>query len=144
MWFAVFLLALILPQWPAHAQTSSLDVEDIEIAATQGDAEAQTTIGAMYQVGHGVRQDYAEAVKWYRLAADQGVVVAQYNLGLMHAKGQGVPQDFVQAHFWFNIAASQGHKGAAKNRDLVASLMTRDQIAEAQRLARDWFESREQ
>ena len=40
--------------------------------AEQGDAFAQFSLGIMYDNGEGVPQDYAEAVKWYRLAAEQG------------------------------------------------------------------------
>ena len=42
----------------------------------------------MYARGQGVPQDYAEAVKWYRLAADQGDARAQNNLGVMYANGR--------------------------------------------------------
>ena len=41
-------------------------------AAEAGDAVAQYNLGIMYYNGKGVPQDYAEAVKWYRLTADQG------------------------------------------------------------------------
>ena len=40
--------------------------------ALQGNAEAQTALGLIYDAGRGVAQDYVEAVKWYRCAADQG------------------------------------------------------------------------
>ena len=99
----------------------------------------------MYYNGHGVPQDYAEAVKWYRLAADQGVAAAQHDLGVMYLKGQGVPQNYVLAHMWFNLAASlipasnkAERDAAVSDRDLVESKMTAEQIAEAQKLARDW------
>jgi TPR repeat protein len=36
--------------------------------ATQGNADAQALLANMYDSGIGVKQDYAEAVKWYRLA----------------------------------------------------------------------------
>ncbi len=106
--------------------------------ARQGDADAQFNLGIMYYFGQGVLQDYAEAVKWYRLAAEQGYADAQNNLGLKYDLGQGVPQDYVQAHLWYNLAAAQGNELASKNRDIVADRMTPAQIAEAQRLARDW------
>jgi TPR repeat protein len=51
-----------------------------------------------------------------------------------------VPQDFALAHMWFNLAAAAGDADAARNRDLVAELMTIDQIAEAQQLAREWLQ----
>ncbi len=107
-------------------------------AAEQGDANAQYNFGAMYGNGHGVQQDYAEAVKWYRKAAEQDHAKAQFNLALMYDKGQGMPQDYVQAHMWYNLAGAQGGQQAAKNRDLVAKLMTPAQIAEAQRRAVEW------
>jgi TPR repeat protein len=41
-------------------------------AAEQGDARAQSQLGWFYGSGTGVEQNYAEAVKWYRMAAEQG------------------------------------------------------------------------
>ncbi|MCZ6473807.1 MAG: hypothetical protein O6934_10240, partial [SAR324 cluster bacterium] len=51
---------------------------------------------------------------------------------------EGIPQDYVQAHMWFNLAAHNGLEVAGKNRDFIATEMTPRQIAEAQRLAREW------
>ena len=51
----------------------------------------------MYLNGQGVRQDYAEAVKWSRRAADQGNAAAQLNLGFMYEKSQDVQQDSPEA-----------------------------------------------
>ena len=97
----------------------------------------------MYENGRGVAKDDAEAVIWYRKAADQGNALAQFNLGLMLREGQGVPQDDVRAHMWFDIAAAVASNASVrdqsvKHRDLVAAKMTPEQIAEAQRLAREW------
>ena len=107
------------------------------LAAAQGRASAQVILGLMYSDGQGVAQDYAEAVRWYRLAAAQGHADAQYNLGLMYGKGQGVAQDYVRAHLWFNLAAVKGNADAVKNRDIVAKRMTSQQVAQAQKLARE-------
>jgi hypothetical protein len=107
-------------------------------AADQGVANAQYNVGVMYEKGRGVPQDYGEAVKWYRKAADQGDADAQFNLGIMYRKGQGVTQNYVQAHMWFNFAAARGDKNARESRDRLAEQMTPEQIAEAQRLAREW------
>jgi len=56
----------------------------------------------------------------------------------MYFRGRGVPQDYVSAHMWMNLSAAAGDKEAAKSRDIIAALMTRTQIAEAQKLAREW------
>ena len=103
--------------------------------ATKGEAWAQSNLGGMYVNGQGVLQDYAEAVKWFKLAAAQGSEMAQYNLGVMYSKGQGVPMDDVRAHMWFNLVAVKGAGG--KNRDIIAKKMTPQQMAEAQKLARE-------
>ena len=114
-------------------------------AADQGRADAQFNLALMYANGQGVPQDHAEAMTWYRKAAEQGDAAAQLNLGVMYHVGQGVPQDYVQAHKWYNLAASrfpasdsEKAANAVKNRDAVTAKMTAAQIAEAQRLAREW------
>ena len=92
--------------------------------------------------GRGVPKDYAEAVRWYHLAADQGAANAQGNLGIMYALGWGVPQDDDEAHMWPNLAAAQSsgadRERLVKARDAAAESITPDQLAEAQRLAREW------
>jgi TPR repeat protein len=84
-------------------------------------------------------------MKWYHLAAEQGHALGQHNLGFAYGTGQGVPQDYVQAHFWTNLAASRlpasqlkMRDNAVKFRDALAVSMTPEQIAEAQKLAREW------
>ncbi len=108
------------------------------LAADQGYDFAQDYLGQMYAEGRGVPQDYREAVRLYRLAADREETGAQNNLGMMYANGQGVPQDYIQAHMWFNLAGANGYSEGATNRDSIAKKMTPGQIAEAQRLAREW------
>ena len=80
--------------------------------AEQGDADAQNSMGWMYQKGLGVPQDFKTALKWYTLAAEQGNAYAQYNLGHMYTNGKGVPQDNKTAVKWFRLAAKQGHPRA--------------------------------
>ena len=60
----------------------------------------------------------------------------------MYAIGKGVVQDYVLAHMWLNLAAAQGDPDAARWRDDVAKMMMPAQIAEAQKLAREWAEAR--
>ncbi len=111
--------------------------------AKQGNAIAQSSLGFMYVKGLGVTQDYAEAMGWWRKAAEQGYAEAQFNLGLMYRNGPGVPRDYIQAYMWYNLAASRFPPGeerdqAVKYRDIVAAKMTPAQIAEAEKLAREW------
>ncbi len=124
-------------------QDSAQAVAWFRRAADQGDALGQYNLGDLYSQGWGVPQDYAQAVAWYRKSADQGNAVGQVALGRMYVDGHGVPQSYIVAYMWFNLAVSRATNTAtrdlaAKNRDEVAVKMTPDQIAEAQRLAREW------
>ena len=93
------------------------------------------------------RGDYTAALRELRPLADQGYGPAQYNLGLMHMTGQGLPRDLVRAHMWMGLAALRGHTfdqgnlPAAGLRDKLVDHMTPDQVAEAERLAREWLET---
>jgi hypothetical protein len=96
----------------------------------------------MYERGEGVTQDHAEAAKWYRLAAEQGHAFGQAILGDMYESGRGVTQDYVQAHMLYNLAVE---RSSGRDLDLLVSFrddveakMSPDQVAEAQRLAREW------
>jgi len=109
-----------------------------EKAAVQGQAKAQYNLGTLYFNGEGVPKDYQQALRWFRLAADQGEAVAQTKIAIMYDDGQGVSQDFVQAYKWYSLAATNGDKPAAELRDRTAKQMTAAQIAEAQKLAREW------
>ena len=56
----------------------------------------------------------------------------------------GIHRDYVSAHMWYSLAAAQGNQEASINRDIIAKRMTPDQIAEAQRMAREWMEKHQQ
>ena len=71
--------------------------------------------------------------------ARTGRAEALYNLGLAYSTGQGVAQDFVAAHKWFNMASLRGLDEAKRWRNQIACEMNAGQIAEAQRLAREWL-----
>ncbi|MDA2934832.1 sel1 repeat family protein [Acidobacteria bacterium AH-259-D05] len=153
MFLALILVMQVLPafaqdQIPSTAQsTTKDDAEEIDLSswrrrAEQGSARAQYILGYMYRHGEGVPQDYKEAFRWAQAAAEQGNERGQLLLAVMYHSGEGVPQDYIQAHMWYNLAASNltgdDAKIAAKGRDDLAKGMTPEQIAEAQRLAREW------
>jgi TPR repeat protein len=107
-------------------------------AAEQGYAAAQFNLGLMFHEGRGVTQDYKEALSWFNKAAEQGYAPAQNSVGAMFATGQGTPQDYVSAYVWFQLAATSGSQDAVRNRDAVKKHLTRSQIEQAQRIAKDW------
>jgi hypothetical protein len=108
------------------------------LSAEQGLAGAQVLLGFAYRSGAGVERDDREAMRFFRSAAEQDDAVAQYMLGTAYAGGaEGVPPDDVLAFMWFDLAAAQGHPDAISAVDQLSGRMTREQIAEARRLARE-------
>jgi TPR repeat protein len=110
--------------------------------AQSGNARALGLLGFLYEHGFGEPQDYDAAADFYARGAVQGDPFAQAMLGLMYDKGHGVPLDVMFAYKWLNLATAraQGHdrETFAKFRDAVASKMSKDEIAEGQRLALNW------
>ena len=133
----LFVLALAVTPVTVDAQLTEL--AQLRALAEQGDVDAQYNLGLMYDFGEGVPEDDEEAVRWYRLAADQGYANAQSTLGFMYLNGYGVPEDAVLAYMWYNLAAAQGNEDARGDKDILEEQMTREQIAEAQRLSREWI-----
>ena len=84
-----------------------------------------------------MKQDYEEALKWYKRAADQGFSIAQFNVGSMYYAGQGVEQDYITAYAWWDIAATNGYLAAKNNKSVVGATMTSEQIAKAQELSKE-------
>ena len=88
--------------------TIASDLDSIKVAAEQGDAEAQVSLGSMYDTGEGIAQNHTEAVRWFRMAAEQGLANAQFKLGIMYSDGRGVPKNDAEAVRWIRKAAEQG------------------------------------
>ena len=101
--------------------------------ADQGNANSQFDLGDRYYDGLGVAQDFSQAAYWFERAAQQGHTRAQVNLGMMYAVGRGVDRDDVEGYKWLSLAAVSGDPGAIKNGVKLASRMSSEQIAEANR-----------
>jgi len=75
------------------------------------------------------------------IAGQGGQGDALLELGLIWSTGRDGVVDLVQAHKWFNLAASRGNDAAKRYRTEVAQLMTKAEVAQAQKLARQWLSS---
>ena len=80
--------------------------------ARDGDADAQVSLGYMYQTGQTIEQSYSQAAYWYRAAAEQDNSLAQFALGDLYAQGLGLDQDYGAAAYWFGRAAMAGNVSA--------------------------------
>jgi S1-C subfamily serine protease len=69
----------------------------------------------LYDMGDGVREDDAEAARWYRRAAEQGLAVAQFDLGVMYSLGEGMRRNDTEAVRWYRLAAEQDDAAAQYN-----------------------------
>jgi TPR repeat protein len=111
--------------------------------AAAGDPEAQFSLGKNYEAGRsGLKQDYASAASWYQKSADQGNAYAQASLGILYHSGKGLPHDDVQSEMWLIISADHVQQDdrdtIVEMRDSVAAHLSAQQLAEAQKLAREW------
>lgn len=103
------------------------------LAAENGDSEAQNELAFIYFTGNGVKKDYDKAYKLFQDAANLNHTLAQYNLGIMLYSGEGVPEpDLPGAYAWFSIAATNGHAEAAQAQSFLETVMTKDEIVQAQ------------
>ena len=118
--------------------TPAATIDELIQSAEQGNLKAQSHLGYMYYVGEGVKQDYVEAVKWYRQAAAQGDRDAQYNLAVAYAFGEGVKQDHGQAATWYRRAAEQSHIIAQYS--LGLSYAYGEGVPQDTQEAANWFE----
>jgi len=109
--------------------------------AETGEPFADLQLGAIYQDGLGVDVDPKAAAMHYRRGAKGGNAEAQAAIAELYATGNGVDQDMVEAHKWANVAAANGVEAAAERRDVLANLMTPDQVAEAQARAKEFMNS---
>jgi len=114
--------------------------------AAQGNAEAQTLLGAMYWSGGGVPRDHREAVRLYLSAAQKGYARAQNDIGFMYGFGEGTPpRDDVQAYKWLSLAIANytvknkdRRDQAIKDLATVRARLSPGQRAEAERLVREF------
>jgi TPR repeat protein len=107
-------------------------------AADQGYKTAQVLLGFCYKNGEGVATNQIEAVKWFRKAAEAGDSAGQYMVGFSYQYGKGVDSNRVEAYKWLNLAATQDYEQARRAQSEVGSLLTKEEMAEAQRLVREF------
>ena len=96
-----------------HIDSSEIQINAKDLQKIK--ARCYRHIGAMYNNGRGVEQNYNKAVELYQKAADLGDADAFFNLGLMYYNGQGVAQDYNKAVELYQKACDLGNAGAFNN-----------------------------
>jgi TPR repeat protein len=90
----------------SHYQAGQFDLAFalLKPLAEQGNPEAQSMLGSLYQLGLGTAIDRSEAMRWYRAASGQGSGVASSNLaGMLEMDGQPA-----EAERYYDLARQQG------------------------------------
>jgi TPR repeat protein len=129
---ALCILILVLtgcnpaPSSPPAARAPVADFASTKAKADQGDPAAQNRLGDLYARGEGVKQDYKEAARWYRMAADQHIPAAEASLAGLYAAGAMGQPDLAEAVKWYRLAADQGSTDAQYN---LAQLLSRGEGA---------------
>lgn len=94
------------------------EIDSLTKVAEQGSVEAQKKLGRIYRYNDYDKQDYKEALKWYRKAAEQGDAEAQTVLGDFYREGSFFAyddideHDYAEAAKWYRKAAEQGNAKA--------------------------------
>ncbi len=100
----------------AGVSWGELDADSAIKACSQAIEAEPDSARLQYQYGRSLhkKDQYADAIKWYRKAVEQGYAAAQSNLGFLYANGNGVPRDYGEAEKWWRKAAEQGDVKAKK------------------------------
>lgn len=91
----------------------------IKMAADENIPGGINNLGALYQHGYGVKQDYAQAISLYEKSAKMGSPGGYFNLGGMYEHGDGVTQDDTKALEYYEQALAAGHYPAQKKIDFL-------------------------
>ncbi len=106
------------------------------MAAENDNSEAQNELGYMYFLGRGVKQDSQKGAELFLRAARNGLAIAQYNMGIMYYTGIGTEEeDLLRSYAWMNIAAANGHKPANAARGYLESVLSDNELNEAQNIS---------
>ncbi len=114
---AQFALGRMLEHGKGFVKNEAEAFDWYQRAAAQGHSMAFTNLGYMLFTGYkrssgGVKKDYVEALKYFRIAADHGDAMAAFNIGSTYEHGNGVKIDLEEAQQWYLMAAQQGHEWA--------------------------------
>ena len=103
------------------------------LAAQAGNRKAMHNLAVAYASGTGVTKNMAEAARWFAKAAALGLSDSQFNLAVLYERGLGVPQSLLDAYKWYAIAATSGDTESKARIDALATQLSAEDRAAAQR-----------
>lgn len=106
-----------------------------QAAAARGNRHAMSNLAMLYAGAGGGAANFAEAARWFQRSASLGYVDAQFNLAVLYERGDGVGQSLLEAYKWYAVAAEAGDAVAKTRADAIATQLSPDELAAAQRAA---------
>ncbi len=97
---------------PKFTPDDSKTLNELQINATNGNADAQNKLGVLYSQGKELPEDFIEAFKWFHRSAEQRYAKGEYNLAQSYRLGKGIPRSYETAMQWYRAAANQGYAPA--------------------------------
>ena len=104
-------------------------------AANAGNRKAMHNLAVAFAQGSGVAKDYTQAAQWFSKAANLGLSDSQFNLAVLYERGMGVPQNLADAYKWYAVAAANGDTESKTRINALATQLSPDDRAAAQRSA---------
>jgi len=105
------------------------------LAAQAGNRKAMHNLAVAFASGAGTAKNLAEAARWFSKAAALGLSDSQFNLAVLYERGLGVPQSLLDAYKWYAIAAGTGDAESKARIEALATQLSTDDRAAAQRSA---------
>ncbi len=125
----------LLQSFADNPEEMAIAVSWLNKSASQGNTNAMVALGRLSKTGVGVLQSYEQSLEWMKAAATQGNSDGMLELGRLYREGIAVPKDIVQAYIWLNRSAAKHNRVAAHERDMIGSVLTPEQLKEAQSLS---------
>lgn len=124
---------------PERDRYIGTSVKELTKFAAKGDASAQYALGMRYGTGDGVKQNYSEAMSWFRQSADQGNIRAQAKLSIWYWAGRGAAKDCGKSYYWGLLAQANGDQSVQPMVMECAATLSDVQRAAEHREADKWL-----
>jgi putative methionine-R-sulfoxide reductase with GAF domain len=124
---------------PERDRYVGTNTKELTKFAIKGDRAAQYALGMRYGTGDGVKQNYSEAMAWFRQAAEQGEVRAQAKLAMWYWAGRGAAKDCSKSYYWGLLAQAGGEQSVQQMVMECASTLSDAQRAAEHREADKWL-----
>ena len=82
---------------------------ELEKAVLNKECKGMYNLALIYINGHGVKQDYSQAIKYFKQSLKCGYLNSAYDIGVMHKNGEGIPKNINKAKEYYLIASKNNY-----------------------------------